>query len=88
MHEVERHYTRGQLERSILEALQTAGKDLERLSLDDLAPIDEFHIRGREATKLKNWRRPPVWMRKGSSSILAVVSADPRGDWLRNMVVE
>jgi SAM-dependent methyltransferase len=51
MHEVERHYTRGQLERSILEALERAGKDLERLSLDDLAPIDEFHIRGREATK-------------------------------------
>jgi MPBQ/MSBQ methyltransferase len=51
MHEVERHYTRGQLERSILEALERAGKDLERLSLDDLAPIDEFHIRGREATR-------------------------------------
>jgi ubiquinone/menaquinone biosynthesis C-methylase UbiE len=51
MHEVERHYTRGQLERSIFEALESAGKDLERLSLDDLAPIDEFHIRGREATK-------------------------------------
>jgi MPBQ/MSBQ methyltransferase len=51
MHEVERHYTRSQLERSLLEALERAGKDFERLSLDDLAPIDEFHIRGQEATK-------------------------------------
>jgi MPBQ/MSBQ methyltransferase len=51
MHEVERHYTRSQLERSILQALEGAGKDLERLSLDDLAPIDEFHIRGRAATR-------------------------------------
>ena len=51
MHEVERHYTHGQLERSILKALKGAGKNLERLSLDDLAPIDEFHIRGREATR-------------------------------------
>lgn len=51
MHEVERHYTHGELQRSILESLKQAGKDLEKLTVDDLAPIDEFHIRGREATK-------------------------------------
>jgi MPBQ/MSBQ methyltransferase len=51
MHEVERPYTRGPLERSTLGALERAGKDLERLSLDGFAPIDEVHVRGREATK-------------------------------------
>jgi len=51
MREVERHYTHGQLERAIFEALKGAGKDLEGLTLDDLAPIDEFHIRGSEATR-------------------------------------
>jgi len=34
----------------ILAALERAGKDLDRLTPEDLAPIDEFHIRGREAT--------------------------------------
>ncbi len=51
MQKVERHYTHGQLENSILKALEGAGKNLERLTPDDLAPIDEFHIRGRDATR-------------------------------------
>ncbi|MBF8223650.1 class I SAM-dependent methyltransferase [Halomonas sp. 328] len=51
MNEVEQHYTHGQLEQCILRALERAGKDSENLSLDDLAPIDEFHIRGRAATR-------------------------------------
>ena len=44
------HYARGGLGRLILEALAESGKDVERLSLEDLAPIDEFHFRGRDAT--------------------------------------
>jgi MPBQ/MSBQ methyltransferase len=48
--DVERHYGRGQILDSILAALRDAGKDLTRLSPDDLAPVDEFHVRGREAT--------------------------------------
>jgi sarcosine/dimethylglycine N-methyltransferase len=48
--EVERHYGRGRLLDSILAALRETGKDLARLKPEDLAPIDEFHIRGREAT--------------------------------------
>ena len=44
------HYTHGDLERALLEALRRAGKDPEHLSLDDLAPADEFHIGGRAAT--------------------------------------
>ncbi len=44
------HYRRGDLGAVILDALSDAGKDVDRLTLEDLAPIDEFHIRGREAT--------------------------------------
>lgn len=51
MDNVERHYTQGELERTIFLALESDGVDLERLALEDLAPIDEFHIRGPEATR-------------------------------------
>jgi ubiquinone/menaquinone biosynthesis C-methylase UbiE len=44
------HYARGGIEADILAALRAAGKDLDHLSPDDLAAIDEFHIGGREAT--------------------------------------
>lgn len=47
---VESHYGRGGILESILEALRGMGKDPARLSPADLAPVDEFHIRGREAT--------------------------------------
>jgi ubiquinone/menaquinone biosynthesis C-methylase UbiE len=47
---VELHYTRPNLENTILTALKNAGKNVDRLTVDDLAPIDEFHTRGREAT--------------------------------------
>ena len=45
------HYTVEDLGSTILAALQSGGKDLESLTLDDLAPVDEFHIRGRSATE-------------------------------------
>lgn len=44
------HYTHGSLERAIFEALSSAGKDLDRLEPADLAPVDEFHVGGRQAT--------------------------------------
>ena len=44
------HYSRSDLGDAILAALTTAGKDIDRLTPDDLAPIDEFHTRGRAAT--------------------------------------
>ena len=47
---VTKHYARGDLGSAILAALERAGKDLDRLSLEDLAPVDEFHVRGRPAT--------------------------------------
>lgn len=48
--QVEQHYSRGRILDSILGALRESGKDLARLKPEDLAPVDEFHIRGREAT--------------------------------------
>jgi MPBQ/MSBQ methyltransferase len=47
---VTQHYGRAGLGDAILDALQAAGKDIDRLTPDDLAPIDEFHTRGRTAT--------------------------------------
>jgi sarcosine/dimethylglycine N-methyltransferase len=44
------HYGKDGLLESILGALRAAGKDLERLAVDDLVPIDQFHLRGRDAT--------------------------------------
>ena len=48
---IQGHYNRQGLDEAILAALTAAGKDIHRLKLEDLAPIDEFHIRGREATR-------------------------------------
>jgi ubiquinone/menaquinone biosynthesis C-methylase UbiE len=54
--EVSQHYTIADLESRILAALEAAGKDLDALTVDDLAPVDEFHIRGRAATEqLAGW---------------------------------
>jgi SAM-dependent methyltransferase len=47
---IQAHYGRSDLGSHILAALEKAGKDLTRLTPEDLAPIDEFHIRGRAAT--------------------------------------
>ncbi len=48
--DVETHYTRSELGETILAALAHAGKDIDRLTTDDLAPVDEFHSRRRAAT--------------------------------------
>jgi MPBQ/MSBQ methyltransferase len=47
---VAEHYTRVDVSAAISMALKAIGKDAGPLSLDDLAPIDEFHVRGRAAT--------------------------------------
>lgn len=47
---VKTHYCRPGLAEAILAALEESGADIQRLSLEELAPIDEFHIRGRAAT--------------------------------------
>jgi ubiquinone/menaquinone biosynthesis C-methylase UbiE len=48
--EVAAHYTGLDRARAVLDALRAAGKDPDDLTVDDLAPVGEFHIRGREAT--------------------------------------
>ena len=45
------HYSVGDLEKNILHGLAATGKDLERLTTEDLSIFDEFHIGGREATE-------------------------------------
>jgi SAM-dependent methyltransferase len=47
---VETHYTTPDLGKTILAALQAAGKDIDHLTPDDLAPVDEFHGGQRPAT--------------------------------------
>jgi len=45
------HYSENlKLAASIAEKLQSAGKDLNKLTTADLVAVDEFHIRGRKAT--------------------------------------
>ncbi len=44
------HYKRRALGDTILAALKAAGKDIEHLTPDDLAPVDEFHSGQRKAT--------------------------------------
>lgn len=45
------NYEVGDLGERILAALRAAGKDVEHLTPGDLAPLDAFHIRGRDATR-------------------------------------
>jgi SAM-dependent methyltransferase len=47
---VESHYANGSLERRLLDALAAVGKDVDRLTHEDLSLVDEFHIGGRRAT--------------------------------------
>ena len=48
---VPEHYGRGgELLNTILKELRKIGT-LDKITIDDLAPMDEFHVGGREATK-------------------------------------
>ncbi|HWH13626.1 MAG TPA: class I SAM-dependent methyltransferase [Miltoncostaeaceae bacterium] len=49
---IQRHYTRPGLLDGIRDAIRAAGGDPARPTLDDLAPYDEFHLGGREATRM------------------------------------
>lgn len=49
-HRVTAHYAHPDLETAILTALVAAGKDPDRLRVEDLTAVDEFHVRGRQAT--------------------------------------
>ena len=60
---IARHYARPAMLESIRAAVRAAGGDPDRPALDDLAPYDEFHLGGREATltlvdRLRDVARP------------------------------
>ena len=48
---VSEHYTHGRLVAAIREGLAALGKTPDAVTIDDLAPVDEFHIGGRQATE-------------------------------------
>jgi hypothetical protein len=73
---VARHYARSDLEQTILEALIASGKDPDRLAPVDLAPVDEFHTGGRQATI--EFAAQIDLMPTCTSWTSAVVSAAPR----------
>jgi SAM-dependent methyltransferase len=45
------HYGKGGLEQKILTALKNAGINMDHPTVEDLAPVDEFHVGGLESTK-------------------------------------
>ena len=45
------YYSPNDLYNKIIEGLNKLGTDLSKVTLDDLQPVDEFHIRGDAATK-------------------------------------
>ena len=47
---IEKHYGFGGIMKKIEAGLKAAGKDVNSLTVDDLAPIDQFHTRGRDST--------------------------------------
>ena len=49
--DVSRHYTHGGLTEAIRAGLASLGKTPDTVTVDDLAPVDEFHIGGRKASR-------------------------------------
>ena len=51
MEHIHSYYSPNDLYNKILDGLNELGKDLSNLTLEDLQPVDEFHIRGDTATR-------------------------------------
>jgi ubiquinone/menaquinone biosynthesis C-methylase UbiE len=49
--DVSAHYTHGDLIAAIRNGIATLGKNIDSITIDDLAPIDEFHVGGRQASE-------------------------------------
>jgi SAM-dependent methyltransferase len=49
--DVSAHYTHGNLVAAIRAGVQSLGKTTDRITVDDLAPVDEFHVGGRQASE-------------------------------------
>jgi len=50
MKHIHRYYSPNDLYNRIIDGLNEIGKDLDKVTLEDLHPVDEFHIRGTTAT--------------------------------------
>ncbi|MGI9425206.1 MAG: class I SAM-dependent methyltransferase [Hyphomicrobiaceae bacterium] len=50
-HGVSEHYTSGGLVGRITAGVASLGKSIDTVTVDDLAPVDEFHIGGRQASE-------------------------------------
>jgi ubiquinone/menaquinone biosynthesis C-methylase UbiE len=48
---IAKHYTHGQLIERILSGLEAIGRSPDTVTVDELAPVDEFHIGGRQASE-------------------------------------
>jgi len=48
---ISEHYTHGNLLEAIQSSIATLDKTVDNLTIEDLAPVDEFHIGGRQATE-------------------------------------
>ncbi len=51
MNHIHSYYSPNNLYNKIISALNNLGRDLSKVTLADLQPVDEFHIRGETATK-------------------------------------
>ena len=49
--DVSHHYTRGNLVAAIRGGVEALGKTINSVTIDDLAPVDEYHIGGRQASE-------------------------------------
>jgi SAM-dependent methyltransferase len=49
--DVTNHYTHGDLTTAIRSGIESLGKKVESVTINDLAPVDEFHIGGRQASE-------------------------------------
>jgi cyclopropane fatty-acyl-phospholipid synthase-like methyltransferase len=49
--DVSNHYTHGDLAAAIRSGIESLGKTINSVTVDDLAPVDEFHTGGRQASE-------------------------------------
>lgn len=49
--DVSQHYTHGDLVLAIRKGIESLGRKIDSVTVDDLAPVDEFHIGGRQASE-------------------------------------
>jgi ubiquinone/menaquinone biosynthesis C-methylase UbiE len=49
--DISTHYTHGDLVAAIQSGVEKLGKTIDTVTVDDLAPVDEFHVGGRQASE-------------------------------------